>query len=196
MTEPLLRVVKLGGSLLDLAGLAAALRRWVSTQPPADQVIVVGGGAVVDSIRQADALHALGEEASHWLALGAMDLTARLVSVMLPEAPLLEWLDKDSPRQAGRVRIVLPCAMLRELDARTELAPLPHCWDVTSDSIAAWLAGLWRADELVLLKSRLPTGGSAADNELLDPYFCRVAASIPSIRCVNLRDAAFADCRI
>lgn len=45
---------------------------------------------------------------------------------------------------------------------------LPHTWDVTSDSLAAYLAMLLGAERLVLVKSA--EGGS----ELLDPYFLRV----------------------
>ena len=36
---------------------------------------------------------------------------------------------------AGRVPVLAPSAWLRAAD------PLPHSWDVTSDSIAAWIAG-------------------------------------------------------
>jgi len=47
---------------------------------------------------------------------------------------------------AGQVPILLPAALLIQAD------PLPHSWEVTSDTIAAWVAGLARAPRLVLLK--------------------------------------------
>ena len=46
--------------------------------------------------------------------------------------------------------------------------PLPHTWDVTSDSIAAWIAGVSGARELVLVKPRGATGN------LVDSCFARV----------------------
>ena len=42
--------------------------------------------------------------------------------------------------------MLLPAALLAEHD------PLPESWDVTSDSIAAWVAGAAGASRLVLLK--------------------------------------------
>ena len=46
-----------------------------------------------------------------------------------------------------RLPILAPAEWLRAAD------PLPHSWDVTSDSIAAWVAGQVFARQLVLLKS-------------------------------------------
>jgi hypothetical protein len=46
--------------------------------------------------------------------------------------------------------------------------PLPHSWDVTSDSIAAWVCGAVGADRLILVKPPGAVGGS-----LTDAYFQR-----------------------
>ena len=46
--------------------------------------------------------------------------------------------------------------------------PLPHSWDVTSDSIAAWVSGALGADRLILVKPPGALGGS-----LTDAYFQR-----------------------
>ena len=59
---------------------------------------------------------------------------------------------RRSPRRArrssaGRVPVLAPSRWLREAD------PLPHSWDVTSDSIAAWVAGQAGASTLVLVKA-------------------------------------------
>jgi 5-(aminomethyl)-3-furanmethanol phosphate kinase len=51
--------------------------------------------------------------------------------------------------------------------------PLPHSWDVTSDSIAAWVAGSLGARQLVLVK---PPGAERLD-EAVDPYFARARPS-------------------
>ena len=47
---------------------------------------------------------------------------------------------------AGVVSVLLPAALLAERD------PLPASWGVTSDSIAAWVAGAAGAGRLVLVK--------------------------------------------
>jgi aspartokinase-like uncharacterized kinase len=63
---------------------------------------------------------------------------------------------------AGVVPVLAPSRWLREAD------PLPHSWDVTSDSIAAWVADQTRAQRLVVIK---PAG--AEGRELVDSYFSR-----------------------
>ncbi len=77
------------------------------------------------------------------------------------------------------------------LDAATFLAdetaagavPLPASWDVTSDSIAAWVAARWPA-RLTLVKSATP--GVALDH-YVDSYFTRAGARLKNIEWVNLR---------
>ena len=48
--------------------------------------------------------------------------------------------------KAGSVPVLAPLRWLRNAD------PLPHSWDVTSDSIAAWMAGEFGAADLLLVK--------------------------------------------
>jgi aspartokinase-like uncharacterized kinase len=62
---------------------------------------------------------------------------------------------------AGEVPVLAPHAWLRQRD------PLPHTWSVTSDSVAAWVAGEVGASRLVLVKAP----GAAVD--LVDAYFER-----------------------
>ncbi len=59
---------------------------------------------------------------------------------------------------AGRLPVLAPYRWLCEED------PLPHSWVVTSDSIAAWVAGRLGARRLILVKS-------APEHAGVDDYF-------------------------
>ena len=72
----------------------------------------------------------------------------------------------DAALDAGRVPVLAPSRWLQEAD------PLPHSWDVTSDTIAAWLAGELGATAVVLIKP--PGVPSDAGHEVVDAYFTRV----------------------
>jgi 5-(aminomethyl)-3-furanmethanol phosphate kinase len=75
-----------------------------------------------------------------------MDQFGWLLSDLIPGG--VPCADLEAARAAtarGRTPIVLPVALLAA-------DPLPASWDVTSDSIAAWVAGAARAARLVLVK--------------------------------------------
>ncbi|MCH8101706.1 MAG: hypothetical protein IIB28_00965 [Chloroflexi bacterium] len=48
----MVRVIKIGGSLLEDAKVAEAFYRWLAEQPAANNVIIVGGGCLVESLRE------------------------------------------------------------------------------------------------------------------------------------------------
>jgi hypothetical protein len=59
---------------------------------------------------------------------------------------------------AGRIAVLAPARWMRAADV------LPHSWEVTSDSIAAFIAGALGAEQLILIK---PT----AQGQPVDPFF-------------------------
>jgi aspartokinase-like uncharacterized kinase len=75
-------------------------------------------------------------------------------------------------------------------ESRGEVS-LPHSWRTTSDAIAAWIARIIGAAELVLLKSApLPestTLADAAQAGLVDPVFPELARSLPHVSWVHAR---------
>jgi aspartokinase-like uncharacterized kinase len=205
MTGVRVRVIKLGGSLLDWPDWPSAFRRWRRGQPAAADVMVVGGGAFVERLRELDRMHGLSAEAAHWLAIRAMSLTARLAAELLPEAKLEKGIrtilarDKNSSDPFSGAENSSHAFFVVDVGEflRSEIAAadaLPASWDVTSDSIAARVARTLDADELVLLKSLLPE--CPARQEALaacgyvDAYFPRAARGL-RVRCVNLRDEKF-----
>ena len=157
-------VVKLGGGLLahtthfdaTLAALAAAAQRRL--------LVVPGGGPFADAVRAVDRRLALSDDAAHWMAVLAMDQYAHLVSSRLAGGVLVTGPEEIGAAlgQAGSVPVLAPYSWLRRTD------PLPHTWNVSGDSIAAWVAGAVGARRLVLVK---PPGASGGD--LVDGYFAR-----------------------
>jgi len=140
-----LTVVKAGGGL---ARDAAALRSWCAGLADCGArhplLVVPGGGAFADAIRAHDRRFGLRDETAHWMAILAMDQFGWALADLIPGATLCRDL---GPPRAGVVSVLLPYALVRERD------PLPASWDVTADSIAAWVAGAARAGRLVLVKA-------------------------------------------
>src|SRR5690606_38335664 len=90
----------------------------------------------------------------------------------------------------GEIPVLAPRLVLNE-DDRTGDDPLPHHWDVTSDSIAARLAALLGADQLILLKSTDAPPGldreRAAALGLVDPIFPAASRTLRRVAMLNLR---------
>ena len=66
----------------------------------------------------------------------------------------------------------------------------PHTWDVTSDSLAAWVTLRWPASRLILLKSTdcpISTSGNTDGNGAVDDYFSKLQPSLPQWEWINLR---------
>jgi len=181
-------VVKLGGSLLDLPDLRSRLTAWLDRCD--DPVLVVGGWRTADVVRDLDAIHGLGEERSHWLALRALTLNAHIVAGLLPRAAVAtDLVEIPRLRAAGRVPILEPFTFVRS-DETVDSDPLPHKWIVTTDSVAA-RAARRLACNLVLLKSApLPPGTGlieAARLGLVDEHFPREATHLSRVECVDFR---------
>jgi aspartokinase-like uncharacterized kinase len=172
-------VIKVGGSLFDLPELGGRLRRLLDMPGMNETILVPGGGATANVVREWDRCHGLGEEVSHWLALQALSLNARFLASLLPaeKSEIVSDLEHcpESWRQ-GRTPIIDLLAVARADEGRP--GSLPHCWAVTSDSLAARIAILIQAPRLILLKSTsIPEGidwAEAGRRGLVDPIFAEV----------------------
>lgn len=201
---------KLGGSLLDLPELSNRLTSLLERRRTARPLVVVGGGAAADLVREWDRKHSLGDEPAHRLALRAMQLNERLLAALLPRATVVSTREAAAAAWSeSRLAIVSAFDFLaaEEATLRSESGtsaaatswagrPLPHTWDVTSDSIAAWIALRWPADEVVLLKSTAPPPKWRSEpGDFVDRHFREMAASLPHVDALNLRDEPFDDVR-
>lgn len=135
-----MRVVKLGGSLLETGKLFDCLKRIISQNQKT--VVVCGGGFFADAVRDAQKKWQFDDVVAHEMAILAMQQTALMCQNLQPEFVLVS---KISEFKHHTLAIWSPA-----LEELTEIKP---SWDVTSDSLAAWLATKLNADELVVVKS-------------------------------------------
>jgi aspartokinase-like uncharacterized kinase len=185
-------VVKVGGSLFHLPDLGARLTRWLDELAVRDVVLIPGGGATADVIRELDRRHALGQEKSHWLALRALTLNAHFLAELLPCGTVIGDLDEAAARWQLRRLPVLDGHRFACAD-ESRAGCLPHSWEVTSDSLAVRVAHVMRGRELILLKSiDIPPGvdwHEAGRHGWVDRFFADVVQREPGlpIRTINFR---------
>jgi 5-(aminomethyl)-3-furanmethanol phosphate kinase len=163
-------VVKLGGSLLaHTQQLDAVLQTIALVSRERGLLVVPGGGPFADAVREVDRRIGLPDTTAHWMAVLAMDqyghvVVSRLRGSVMVSVPR----EVTAALENNLLPVLAPSRWLREVD------PLPHSWDVTSDSISAWIAGALGAARLVLVK---PNADAVHGVELVDPYFPRALPS-------------------
>jgi hypothetical protein len=184
-------VVKLGGSLHDATALRAWLRLIADAQGPA-RVIVPGGGPFADAVRELQPRLGFDALQAHRMAILAMQQYGLQLAAL---EPALDLAETEAELRAGGSTVWLPWRLAgRE-------ASIPASWDVTSDSLACWLAARLGAEGLLLVKSGpVPAGPQAVDTlvtaGLLDVAFPAMAKSFAGPILVLHRDDAEARARL
>jgi 5-(aminomethyl)-3-furanmethanol phosphate kinase len=164
-------VVKLGGSY---AG-SAEREDWLDAIGCcAGKVILVpGGGPFADAVRTAQREMGFDDRAAHHIALLAMEQYGRALMSPRPRWKLARSVeDIRDVLAAGGVPVWAPAPMV--LAAKD----LPESWELTSDSLAAWLAGILGASRLLLVKQVAGSKPSVSAADLVakgvvDPLFPR-----------------------
>ena len=165
-----LAIVKLGGS----HATGPHLKDWLAAiaAEAGAIAIVPGGGPFADAVRTAQAALGYDDRAAHAMALMAMAQFGCALQSLNPALRL------SASRSAilralhnGKVPVWSPEPM-------TRAAALPETWELTSDSLAAWLAGTLSADRLVLVKHGRFEGAAVDAHDLVargvvDPLFPR-----------------------
>ena len=144
-------VVKIGGSLLG----SPELERWLELfvkYSDGNIIIVPGGGIFVNAVREAQNLTKISDACAHKLAVLAMDQFGLLLANLNPLlATAKTECEIDERTWQHRAIVWLPSHMVLSDDS------IPQNWNVTSDSLAAWLAKKLNAKQLVLVKSDKPS---------------------------------------
>ncbi|MDF1558317.1 MAG: amino acid kinase [ANME-2 cluster archaeon] len=130
MTDTPGAVIKLGGSLKDCAPHLIRQINDRARQKHIPVLIVPGGGVFADTVRNFQQVSGTSEDAAHWMAVLAMEQYAYFLADR-SGCPLTTILE---PLEPG-VNILLPYRLLQQDDSG-----LAHSWDVTSDTISAWVA--------------------------------------------------------
>ena len=134
------QVVKIGGSLFPDYAIDLA-KRLENT----NSCIVLGGGEFANLIRKYDNEINFTEETNHWTAIDCMDIIAKLVSDKVDSAKLAYSInDVNQIADEGFTPIFIVSEFLKTEDF------FECSWDVTSDSIAAYISHLLNAKLLIV----------------------------------------------
>ena len=161
-------IVKVGGSLSSyperLRSLCAKLTELSQTNR---LILVPGGGEFADTVRNLDKRFGLSSAVSHRMAILGMDQYGLLLSNLLPKSSIVNRLEMvQGVLSLGKLPVFLPSTLLFAED------PLENSWSVTSDSIAAYIAGRLGLKKLVLITD---VDGILTD----DPKSCPNAKLMP-----------------
>lgn len=168
MTGPI--VVKLGGSYAGATGC----REWLEAldQCRGHVVLVPGGGPFAETVRVAQRAMGFDDDAAHRMALLAMEQYACALA-NLGGCELA-----TSPDEIRRVLALDGLPVWAPTSMVLEASELPKSWELTSDSLAAWLTGKLGLRRFLLVKRSVPSPRGVAASALaaaglVDPLFPR-----------------------
>lgn len=138
-------VVKLGGSL----ACSDDLRYWLRMLASAGSLVIVpGGGPFANQVRQVQQQCGFDDSTAHYMALLAMEQYGAMLCGLQPGLTAAASQAQIQAALAhGETPVWMPSAMAM---ADPDIA---HSWEITSDSLAAWLSGRLAAEQLLLVKS-------------------------------------------
>jgi len=168
-------VIKLGGSLSRSDTLVGCLDAVEKNYRGRAVVIVPGGGAFADQVRLAQQHWQFDDLTAHHMAILAMQQMALMFQGLKPDFVIASTVAAIQG-QLKRQQVVIWSPDIVELDN----AGIEPSWDITSDSLAAWLAKTISATELILIKSAAIDNSLSlqqlAEQDIVDKAFCTAAA--------------------
>ena len=107
-------------------------------------LLVIGGGEFANLIRKYDALIGFSEDVTHETAIDSMDILAKLLNDKLAFTEISYTLEEAiGISNSNKIPIMICSDILKDNE------PFAHSWDVTSDSITAYIASLLDAKLLI-----------------------------------------------
>ncbi|MDR2699484.1 MAG: hypothetical protein LBC12_01480 [Nitrososphaerota archaeon] len=144
-----LNIIKIGGSLAQNPNALKTLCQKLCSLANMHQIMIVpGGGKFADCIREADKQFTLSNTTIHHMAILAMDQYGLLLADLMPNSQITYNIKniKKTNKNNNTLTVLLP-SKLTFLKKE-----LPNSWEVTSDSIAAYITKKLETTKLLLIK--------------------------------------------
>ncbi|HUX99763.1 MAG TPA: hypothetical protein VMV49_09435 [Candidatus Deferrimicrobium sp.] len=140
-------VIKIGGSILKNKSIKKLCEYLNELSKQFRFVLLPGGGEYADLVRNHYQNFPISDNNAHWMAITCENILGFfLVNNLELGIPVFTLSEIAKAIESSKIPVFLPFQYLYEQD------PLPHSWDVTSDSIAAYIAKCLQADKLILVK--------------------------------------------
>ncbi|HFD11011.1 MAG TPA: hypothetical protein ENJ32_00870 [Crenotrichaceae bacterium] len=166
-------VVKIGGSLANNERLID----WLNLLANLDQAIVIvpGGGAFADQVRRFQLRWQFSDDVAHQMAILAMHQFGLMMADLDPRLDYAVSAYNVVKKLDQGFSTIIWLPSIEELQQDR----VPASWDVSADSLAAWLCSKLNADRLILIKS--------AETSVYKE------CSVPALQQNNIVDQAFAE---
>jgi aspartokinase-like uncharacterized kinase len=169
-------ILKIGGSLSKNKSTLLKLFNELHKLSKIHKLLVVpGGGHFADKVRRIYHKFNISEDVAHWSAIFAMDQMGFFFSDFHPNIRIVDEIEEAKQTGHGMIPILIPAKMMLDDD------PLPHSWDITSDSIAAYIAHITGTKKMLILTD---VDGVYTS----DPKSSRKAKLIPKISAEELAE--------
>ncbi|MFX0058588.1 MAG: hypothetical protein ACFE85_11250 [Candidatus Hodarchaeota archaeon] len=163
-------IFKISGQILDnsknLINTLAQLTQLYEDHIIEKILIIPGGGSLANFVREIYSEFKINDELAHWIAIYSMNYNGKTLKVKFPHLEIIE--NFNNFKKVKRIfSIFLPYKEFKRED------PLPHSWNVTSDSIALYCAYKLGLDECFLIKAvdGILDKNNRVVNELTTPEF-------------------------
>lgn len=169
----MLWVIKIGGSLYN----SEYLVEWLNTLSNCNKqniIIVPGGGPFANQVRVVDQQYGLDQVLAHNMAVLGMQQFGYLLASLCPKLCLAA-----SNEQIHACWNQAKAAVWEPFDMVNRYCKLEKSWDVTSDSLAAWLASFLSVDRMLFVKSAEITLAKPTIAELTKQ--CCIDSTLPKL---------------
>ncbi|HIP17664.1 MAG TPA: hypothetical protein EYG76_05165 [Methanothermococcus okinawensis] len=139
-----INIVKIGGSLTYFS--ESLLNELKSFSNPKNKIIIIpGGGKFANVVRELDTSVKMRDRTSHKLALLSMDMMGIYFSELSDIETVNTLYDAKEILKKKNIVILLPSKIVLSTDE------LPNSWEVTSDSVAAYITKLLKLNRLIIV---------------------------------------------